>query len=226
MHWQVGSIARLRWTGDLHCVIVACAPDPGSARRTGLHPSYVRYQGKAENGAVPEPIQIKWPELSGFSRLDPIDLQRNAIVSRGGRQLRLNVVLPPWRLNTLPLGADSYQISPTALFWLSVGLALALVGAACLLVRPWLPILRRRPAPLTRLERALAAVEQARGTPGEERKALELLAEELRVSGRGGLAGAAKELAWSRSTPVGERTAALTADVRRELERRSNGHRV
>jgi hypothetical protein len=69
-------------------------------------------------------------------------------------------------------------------------------------------------------------VERARGEPEERRKALELLAEELRSSGRGGLAGAAKELAWARPVPGGDRTAELTAEVRRDLERRTNGHRV
>jgi hypothetical protein len=224
---DVGSIARLRWTGDLHCVIVACAPDPGSAVRTTLEPSYVTYRGRASAGTRPKPIRIGWPELSGFSRLDPIHLQRNAIVTRVGTRLRLSVVLPPWRVDSLPLGTDSYRISPTALFWLALALALGSVVAAYVLLRPWLPrvALGRRQPPATALERALALVESARGRPAEERKALELLAEELRLSGSRGLAGAATELAWSRSAPGAERTSELAANVRRDLEGRRNGDR-
>ena len=141
---------------------------------------------------------------------------------------RLSVVLPPWHLNSLPLGSDSYRISPTALFWLSLVLAAALVFAAYGLARPWLPDLglRRRYAPPTRLEQALVTVERARGRPDEKRKALELLAEELDSSGLGGFAGTAKELAWSAAAPEPERTTALTAEIRRDLERRTNGHRV
>ena len=225
---DVGPFTRLRWTADLHCVIVVCAPDPGSAARLSLPPSYVTYRGKV-NGAVPARVRIKWPELSGFSRLDPRDLQRNAIVTRArqGQTFRLSVVLPPWRLSSLPLGADSYRISPTTLFWLALALAVALIGLAYILLRPWLPDVRfrRRDAPLSRLERALASVERARGRPTDERKALELLAEELRTAGRRRLAGAATELAWSRSAPEVERTTELAADVRRDLDQRRNGDR-
>jgi hypothetical protein len=85
----------------------------------------------------------------------------------------------------------------------------------------------RRRRPLTRLERAVAAVERARGgDSAEERKALELLAAELRKTGSGGLAWTATELAWSPSDPPVEKTGALTESVRRELSGRTNGHRA
>jgi hypothetical protein len=224
---DVGSISRLRWVGDIHCVILDCAPEPCSAARRQLRASYVRYRaGKGD--LRPAPVRIAWPQVTGFSRLDPIHLQRNAIVSRVGQITRLSVVLPPWQVNSLPVGSDSRRISPTALMWLSLVLAAALVAAAFGFARPWLPAFsfRRRHPPLSRLERALVTVERSPGDSEERRKALELLAEELRSSGRGTLAWTATELAWSASLPESERTAALTAKVRRELERRSNGHRV
>jgi hypothetical protein len=222
---DVGSITRLRWAVELHCVAVACAPNPGSASRIPLPMSTIRYEGTPKNGVTPQVVRVKWPPLNGFSRLDPTDLQHHAIVARGPQQFRLNAVLPPWRVNTLPLGADSYRISPQTLFWTATALALALIASAFLLARPWLPGFsrRRRHTPLSRLERALAAVERARGQPEEERKALELLADELRVSGRRRLAWTATELAWSRGAPPREQTTALAASVRRELDGRRNG---
>jgi hypothetical protein len=224
---DVGSVSRLRWVGDVRCVVLECAPDPGSVARKELPPAYVRY--RPERGTVtPVPIRITWPALSAFSRLDPINVQRNAIVSKVGRFNRLSVVLPPWQLSSLPVGTDSRRLSPTALFWLALLLAGGLVVAALGLARPWLPdlSLRRRTQPLSRLEQALATVERSPGGTEERRKALELLAEELRSSGRGRLAGTAKELAWSAPLPEGDRTAALTAEVRRDLGRRTNGHRL
>ncbi len=225
---DVGTVSRLTWNGEIHCVAVDCTPEPGSAVLRQLKPSYVRYRRGAGDRVVPSAVKITWPALNGFSRLDPSHLQRTAIVSKVGRVNRLSVVLPPWRLDSLPIGSDSYRITPTKLFWLALLFAAALVVAAFLLVRPWLPDLQlgRDAAPLSRLERALLTVEQGRSEPEERRKALELLAEELRSSGRRGLAGEAKELAWAQHGPEGDRTSALTAEVRRELERRSNGHRV
>ena len=77
------------------------------------------------------------------------------------------------------------------------------------------------------LERAVEAVERARGGAAEdERKALELLAAELRKTGSGSLAWTASELAWSSSEPTSDRTVALTDSVRRELAGRTNGHRA
>jgi hypothetical protein len=225
---DVGSVSRLTWNADIHCVAIECTPSPGSAVLKQLRPSYIRYRPRLGDRAVPSAVKITWPHLNGFSRLDPNQLERTALVSKVGRVNRLSVVLPPWRLDSLPIGSNSYRIAPTRLFWLALLFAAGLVLAAFALVRPWLPDLRfgRRAAPLSRLERALLTVEQARSEPDERRKALELLAEELSSSGRGGLAGEAKELAWAQHGPEGDRTSALTAQVRRELERRTNGHRV
>jgi hypothetical protein len=225
---DVGSVTRLTWNGDIHCVAIECTPGPGSAVLKQPRPSYIRYRPRPGEQTAPAAVKIAWPHLNGFSRLDPNQLQRTALVSKVGSVNRLSVVLPPWRLDSLPIGSDSYRITPTKLFWLSLFFATALVAAAVVLVRSWLPDLRfgRKAPPLSPLERALITVEQARPEPDERRKALELLAEELRSSGRGGLAGEAKELAWAQHGPEGDRTSALTAQVRRDLERRSNGHRV
>ena len=224
---DVGSYSRVSWDANLQCVIVDCAPAVGSAVRKTLSPSLIVYAGSPEPF---EPLKVRWPEVNLFSRLDPIDLQRRAaVVSRRGTNIQLSALLPPWRVTTSPLGATAFRFSPATVFWTALVVALLSVLVAARLLRPWLPelgLLRRAPEP-TRLERALAAVERARGgISAEERKALELLAAELRHTGRGELAWAATELAWSTSSPAPDQTGALTAEVRRDLERRTNGHRA
>jgi len=72
----------------------------------------------------------------------------------------------------------------------------------------------------------VTAVEQSRagGDLAAERRALELLAAELRRSGEGDLAWTASELAWSEPVPEPELTGALTTDVRDAIAARRNGH--
>ena len=188
---DVGPYSRLRWTLDLHCVIVDCVPQAGSIARQVLPSTTVRYSGLAKNGSVPDPVSITWPQISAVSRLDPIDIERRAVINRIGPSGQVRAILPPWRVSTTNLEPVSYAIAPGTLFWSALALALVLVAAAALILRPYLPGLawlpRRRQA-LSRLERALEAVERARGgEAADERKALELLAAELRRTGSGGL---------------------------------------
>jgi len=226
---NVGPYTRLRWMLDLHCVIVDCVPQAGSIARQTFEATTLRYSGVAKSGSPPDPVTVTWPQISAVSRLDPIDIERRAIVNRVGPAGQVRAILPPWRVNSINLAAVSYAISPSTLFWLALALALVLLLAAGFLLRPYLPGIRlvpRRRA-LSRLERAVEAVERARGgETAEERKALELLAAELRKSGSGGLAWTATELAWSPLQPPAEKTGALTESVRRELAGRTNGHRA
>ena len=225
---NVGPYARLRWTVDLHCVIVDCVPQAGSIARQTFQPTTLRYSGLAKNGSAPDPVTVTWPQISAVSRLDPIDIERRAIISRVGPAGQVRAILPPWRVSTTNLAAVTYSVSPGTVFWVALALAFVLVAGAALLLRPFLPgfdWLANRRRSLSRLERAVVAVERARGgETAEERKALELLAAELRKSGSGGLAWAASELAWSPTDPPAERTGALTENVRRELAERTNGH--
>jgi hypothetical protein len=227
---NVGPYTRLHWAVDLHCVIVDCVPQAGSIARQTFQPTAVRYSGLAKNGSAVDPVTVTWPQISAVSRLDPIDIERRAIVNRVGPSGQIRAILPPWRVTTSTLAPVTYSISPGTVFWSSVAVALLLVAAAAWLLRPFLPgfewVPRRRRA-LTRLEQAVVAVERARGgDSAEERKALELLAAELRKTGSGGLAWTATELAWSPSDPPVEKTGALTESVRRELAGRTNGHRA
>ena len=227
---DVGPYSRLRWTVDVHCVIIDCVPQAGSIARQVFSSTTIRYRGRARNGTTPDPITITWPQISAVSRLDPIDIERRAIVQRLTPTGQVKAALPPWRVSSANFEPVSYALSPSTVFWSALGLALLLVAAAGVALRPYLPgvaWVRRRVRPLSRLERAVEAVEGARGGPtAEERKALELLAAELRKSGSGKLAWTATELAWSPSDPERDRTVALTEEVRRELAGRVNGHRA
>ena len=225
---DAGTYSRLTWTVDLHCVSLDCVPRVGSNVRNVFEPSTVRYvPGKNDHRAPPR-VTISWPNVIAWSRLDPIDSERKAVVRVPGTVIRRQnaAFTPPWHVDT-NVAAATYRMSPSVLLSLSIVLAAALLVAAFLLVRPWLPefAFGRRHEPSS-LDRALAAVARARGKTEEERKALELLAVELRSSGEEGLAWAASELAWSSDEPEPERTDALAATVRDTVAGRSNGHRA
>jgi hypothetical protein len=225
---DVGNYTRLRWQVDLHCLDLRCVPRVGSNVRNVFQPTTVHYFGHVSGGETPS-VTVTWPNVIAWSRLDVIDQERKAVVRKTGSIFSRQVAAfaPPWHVDT-SLAAVSYRVDPSVLFWGAVAGALTLVLVAALFVRPWLPAagwLRGAPQ-LSKLERALVAVERARGKPIEERKALELLAAELRSSGEQSLAWAATELAWSPVAPEPERTDALTGDIRRELVGRMNGHRA
>lgn len=224
---DAGTYTRLTWRVDLHCVSLECVPRVGSNVRNVFEPATVRYvPGKNDRRSAP-PVTITWPNVIAWSRLDPIDSERKAVVRTPGTVIRRQnaAFVPPWHVDS-NVAAVSYSVRPTVLLWVAISGALALLGAAFFLARPWLPAIAfgRRAEP-SKLDRALAAVERARGQSVEERKALELLAAELRSSGEVGLAWAASELAWSPGRPAPERTDALAASVRETVAGRTNGHR-
>jgi hypothetical protein len=226
---DVSHYTHLTYRIDLRCVISECAPDAGALQRFSLLPGKLVYDGRPKDGKAAPSVTLDWPSIVVLSRIDPIDLQRRARgIGRGNRQINVQP-LPPWRVDS-QLVPVSYGVRPNTAFWVSVVGALLLIGAATLLVRSYLPVPaflrreRREPLPL---ERAIAAVESARasGVEARERRALELLGAELLRSGEIHLAESARALAWSRPDPPEPAlTAALTVDVRRVIEERSNGH--
>jgi hypothetical protein len=133
---DVGPYTRLHWAVSVHCVIVDCVPQAGSIARQVFESSTVRYDGVAENGTSPDPITITWPQISAVSRLDPIDIERRAIVQRIGPGGQVRAALPPWRVSSANLDPVSYAIAPTTVFWGSLAFALVLVAAAGWLLRP------------------------------------------------------------------------------------------
>jgi hypothetical protein len=226
---DVSHYTHLTYRWNLRCVITECAPDAGALQRFSFLPGELLYSARPKDGKAAPSVPLDWPTIVVLSRIDPIDLQRRARgIGRGNRQINVQP-LPPWRVDSQLLPV-SYGVRPNTAFWLSVVGALLLIGAASFLLRSYLPapaFLRRdRHEPLP-LERAIAAVESARasGLEDRERKALELLGAELLRSGEIRLAESARALAWSQpDPPEPARTAALTVDVRRVIEDRSNGH--
>jgi hypothetical protein len=224
---DVGNFTRLHWAFELYCVVLDCAPQAGSIRRTAFEATTIRYRGKTLHGAPPSPVVISWPSISAVSRLDPIDLERRAIIRRIGANQQLRATLEvPWRRDSASLVATTYRVQPQTIFWTGIAGALLLVAAAGVLLQPYLPRVGRRRTGPSPLERAVAAVERTRtgGDLPAERKALELLAAELRRSGEGDLAWTASELAWSEPVPEPELTGALTLGVREAIAARRNGH--
>jgi hypothetical protein len=229
---DVSHYTHLVYRVDLHCVVSDCAPDAGALQRLTIQPAKLVYRGRARGGGRSPSVTLDWPVVVVFSRLDVIDLERRARgitrFTRGARAINVQP-LPPWHVDSQLLPA-SYAVGPGTAFWVSVVAALMLIGATTVLLRPYLPapsFLRRRRGEPEPLERALAAVESARASGGEERerKALELLGTELARSGEIKLAESARSLAWSQpEAPEPSLTAALTVDVRRLIEERSNGH--
>jgi hypothetical protein len=224
---DVGRFTRVRWVYELYCVVLECAPQAGGNIRTGLAPTILRYLGRPLQGAPPAPLTISWPPITAVSRLDPVDLDRRPTIRGGGSGAQARATIKvPWRRNSATLVAATYRIQPVAVFWTGMAGALVLLVAAGILLRPFLPSLRRYRAGPSPLERALAAVERTRagGDLAAERKALELLAAELRDSGEGDLAWTASALAWSKPVPEQELIGALTVDVREAIAASRNGH--
>jgi hypothetical protein len=229
---DVGHYADVVYRIDLRCIQSNCVTSGtgGSLRRITLDPARLVYRGPRPRGGF-EPITHTWSALVSYSRFDPTDLVARArgVTPFGQNPNRAaKQPLPPWRFAS-DLSPVSYSVRPSRAFWVAVAFALFLVGAAGLLLRPYLPtpsFLRRRrePGPL---ELALATVESARasGPQERERQALELLGTELVRSGELKLAESARALAWSQpNPPEPARTAALALDVRKVIEDRSNGH--
>jgi hypothetical protein len=224
---DVGDFTRLHWSFELYCVVVDCTPQAGSLRPFVFEPATLRYRGKTVRGPEPSRVVISWPSISAVSRLSPIDLERRAIIRRTGASQQLRATLEvPWRRDSASLVPATYRIRPQTIFWVGIAGALLLVAAAGVLLQPYLPRLGRRRLGPSPLERAVTAVEQSRagGDLAAERRALELLAAELRRSGEGDLAWTASELAWSEPVPEPELTGALTTDVRDAIAARRNGH--
>ena len=226
---DVSHYTHMTYRMNLRCVISECAPEAGTLQRFSFLPGKLAYTGKPKDGKAAPSVPLDWPPIVVLSRIDPIDLARRARgIGRGNRQINVQP-LPPWRVDSQLLPV-SYGVRPNTAFWVSVAGALMLIGAATFLLRAYLPVpafLRREHREPLPLERAIAAVESARasGLEERERKALELLGAELLRSGEIHLAESARALAWSQPNPPEPAlTAALTVDVRRVIEERSNGH--
>jgi hypothetical protein len=214
---DAGKTTHLRWTYTLRCLTSPCVP----ARATSpleFSPARVSYAAPGGGNTERRSIEVEFPLLVVYSRYTASSFE-------GADEVPV-----PWRADVLTLPAVSYRMSPTlALVLLLAGSALLVAGAGVLAYLAW-P--RRAPTPssepepepapsLTPLEQALALLEESVRIDGagDQRRALELVAEELEEWGDEDLAGAARVLAWSESVPQLADTSALASRVREELER-------
>jgi hypothetical protein len=207
---DTGPVTQLTYSTELICLTNLClSKTPGDSVRMQFPPAEVFY---APKGGARQTLRLSWPALEVGSRVSPIDVS-------GADPF----VAPSWRATTTP-AAVTYAISPRllrTLLFVAAGLLFA-IGLVALLRFVQIGKLRFRV--LSPLERAVVLVERSHEGSPEKRKALELLSRELGRSGEPELALVARELAWAEPTPLPTATQPLTLDVRRVIDRRSNGH--
>jgi hypothetical protein len=216
MQRDAGPLGHVRTTYVIRCMKSPCIPvgqasplEIGSVQATVAAPGALEGQGKV--------FRTQWPLLVVYSRFASVGFEDPQTAAA------------PWRADLVSLPALSYRVSPRLLVGILLALSLLLVAAAAAIVYVAWP--RRVPEPepepepeplpsLTPLEQALALLEESARVDGagDQRRALELVAEELDAYGDADLAGKARVLAWSQDVPGVEQTNALAAQVREELE--------
>ena len=226
-----GRYTHLTYEYTLRCLVYACLEEvgggPPQAQPGGIPPPPSAQGGgfgernstrfDAAKVVYDDPDEgeqtiqnVDWPEVQSVSRLHYGDISSGGVSGVGF----------PWEASVTPLPEASYRVSPNLL---GAGL---LVGALALLALPAALVVRtlRREeeiaveeAPeLPPLERALALVEWARDrSEPERREALEALAVELDDEGSA-LAGDARRLAWSPSSPLPQAMGELVGAVREQ----------
>jgi hypothetical protein len=190
---DAGETTYLRFQTILRCLQEACLPG-AEQKRFAFPRARITSAAPGSRGGG-RALVVAWPAVHVFSRLD----------ASAARDLRSQ---PPFRVDVTTLPQVTYRIPPGVVLALLAAGALALLVAAAMLVfRAFPGVLRSlrgtRPRRLLPLERALALMDRtiAEGGPAEQRRALELLADELARSRGNGLVEDARELAWSESPP-------------------------
>jgi hypothetical protein len=207
----VGRASVVVFDYSIQCLTGACIPFTSASSKQGTSTKIVEFPParltahSTGGGTIVE--TVPWSPIVVHSRLSAgqIALATPKIDSR--------IVLPAvtWRISPNVLGALALVAAVLlglAAVWLVSSVA---VSDSRLLVRRL-----RVPLHLTPVERALLLAEHASaaGERDEERKALQRLAVELRLTGRDELAGRAGRLAWSEESPSPELVGSLASVVR------------
>ena len=162
-------------------------------------------------------LQVKWPQLVVDSRY-----AQKTLSAQGAP-------VAPWKAALFSLPPATYSISPTLLFALLLTGGLVLLFATGGLVYlAWRPAaVQATPAPpppprapvLPPLERALLLLElsEREDGAGDQRRALERVADELARRGELELARKARALAWSEQAPGTEQTMEFAASARSKV---------
>ena len=215
---DAGTTTQLGTVFVLRCLTDGCTPVRAAAPLDFIA-ARVSYRELGDESARRRSMEVGWPQLVAYSRIIPAESE----VGPSGETIS-------WRADVVSLPGVSYRTAPGVVLALlltgGLGLAAAGLGLA------YLAWPRRAPAPppvptpeplpsLTPLEQALVLLaESARADgAGEQRRALELVSEELEKWGDAALSRAARALAWSPDVPGVEQTTALAARVRSELDR-------
>ena len=164
-------------------------------------------------------MKVKWPQLILDSRYAQKTLSG------------VGSAAAPWKAALFALPSLTYSISPSLLFALLLTGALVLLlaaGGLVYLARRQTAAARPAPTPpppppapvLTPLERAFLLLELSERVDGagDQRRALERVAEELTKHGETELAHAARALAWSEAAPGTEQTIRFAASARSRIK--------
>jgi hypothetical protein len=210
---EIGHATKATYTFRLTCLNESCLPpDPIARGRFTVALGSIRVGFDRQDGK-PGTLAVALPPLEVASRLAPTDIAAG-----------LQAQVPPFRVSTTPPRVH-YSVSPTLLEVLLFGGAGLLLTAAGWLAWRFAPRRSRERPLLPRIERALVILDDAhaRGAVADRRKALELLANELRYSGKGSLASSAELLAWSEQPPRTPAKNALSDRVRETIENGPDG---
>ena len=229
---EKGGLVHIAYRATVWCLHRGClaerfqtilgAQEGGRAERARFDfaPAEINYEPAP--GRVRTLLRREFPTVEVVSRINTAQAERADNAPSGTSLLRA-----AYRASIEP-PPPTYHVAPPVLA------ALAFVGAALLFAFPafvggrWLYGVwreKRRPRPLTPLERAVALVEWAgRHEDGEQerRKALEVLAEVLDERGAEPLADRTRRLAWASEAPPRQRAGELAAEAR-ALEDGGNG---
>ena len=212
---DAGTATYLRTTYRIRCLTGACLPNADSTA-TDFEPARVTYSRTGKD-ASPRRLAVEWPLALVYSRF-AVSIQEG---SRGPAS--------PWRADLVSMPAVSYRMAPGLMLagLLAAAGLLAVTGVAlAYAARPRrAPVVEPEPEPVPEpvlgpLELALALLEDPVRANGaaDQRRALELVAEELEERGEREIARTARTLAWSEDVPPVTETTGLAARVREAIE--------
>lgn len=205
-----GSSTYIGKTYVLRCLEAACTSQNDSVVED-LDQARVSYVTRDGTHKV---MKVRWPQLIVDSRY------AQKTLSAAGS------TAAPWKAALFSLPSLTYSISPSLLFALLLigGLGLLLAAGVLVHMARRRPEVEAAPAPapappapvLPPVERALLLLELSERVDGagDQRRALERVADELTRRGETELARAARALAWSERPPGTEQTIEFAASAR------------
>lgn len=210
IHLHSGRFEQITYTWKLRCLDSSCVPRPPPTEKYHVFrftPAQIRY-------AHAYTLNAYWPPVEVVSQISP-----------GAAAFLETTNHIKWQTAIAPVAKPTYQLRPTAVFWLALALAMLLGAAAVVSAGGWYLVVRPRRAsfdhlPGTPLERALAVLRYAHETGDEtlQRKAFERVAGELGAERADELTNVARELAWSPRTPEDEEIEQFAVQALEEQE--------